>query len=193
MRIGRRLRGFESRQLATAGFAGAAAVAHHGLAHQPNAHHPAIVAEANRGAARFPVFPYPGLKGVGPGLGHGLIRLALPFNFHDYGVVTIWNNTRTIVNFGVSASTFNNGNFYGFTLNPGASGRSRRGPWPTTRCRRSGSASGSGRRRSSFPWTTSFSRTRPTSRRAPRAGRTRSISGLTVTRSRRSDFKAEAP
>jgi hypothetical protein len=53
------------------------------------------------------------------GLGHGLIRLALPFNYRDYGVITIWNNTTGPVNFLVSASTFNNGAFYPFLLQSG--------------------------------------------------------------------------
>jgi hypothetical protein len=55
----------------------------------------------------------------GPNGGLGLIRLGLPNGFLDYGVVTLWNNTRTVTSFWVSASTFNNGQYYRFALAPG--------------------------------------------------------------------------
>ena len=70
--------------------------------------------------ARYPNFPYPGLPGVGPGLGHGLTRLSLPLSYGDYGVITLWNNTRTAVQFTVSASTYQNNTPYLFALYPGA-------------------------------------------------------------------------
>lgn len=57
--------------------------------------------------------------GTGPNGGLGLIRLGLPSSFLDYGVVTLWNNTRTTAAFSVSASTFRNGQFYPFLLRPG--------------------------------------------------------------------------
>ncbi|MFO0950368.1 MAG: hypothetical protein U0835_04310 [Isosphaeraceae bacterium] len=61
----------------------------------------------------------PGPLPITPGLGNGLIRLALPQRYQDYGVITIWNNTRFNVSFQVAASTFSNGLFYPFALPPG--------------------------------------------------------------------------
>ncbi len=49
----------------------------------------------------------------------GLIRLGLPSGFLDYGVVSLWNNTGTTVTFGVSASTYRNGQTFLFTFRPG--------------------------------------------------------------------------
>src|SRR6516165_1294742 len=97
----------EDRFLATGGMAGPHAFT------SPHALVP-FVAHHAVGAAFSP--PPSPIKG---GLGHGLIRLALPFNFQDYGVITLWNNTTTTVNFQVSASTFGNGAFYPFTLRSG--------------------------------------------------------------------------
>lgn len=54
-----------------------------------------------------------------PNGGMGLIRLGLPGGFLDYGVVSLWNNTNTTVTFGVSASTFRNGQTFFFTFRPG--------------------------------------------------------------------------
>ena len=45
---------------------------------------------------------------------------ALPSNYHDWGVITIWNTTNQRVTFSVSASTYQNGRYYNFTLRPGA-------------------------------------------------------------------------
>lgn len=56
---------------------------------------------------------------IGPGLGRGLVRLTIPLNYVDYGVATLWNNTTTAVSFGVSASTYANGQYFTFALNPG--------------------------------------------------------------------------
>lgn len=53
---------------------------------------------------------------IGPGLGKGLLRITLPFNHADYGVISIWNNTNTRVTFQVGASTHQNGAFQSFTL-----------------------------------------------------------------------------
>jgi hypothetical protein len=43
----------------------------------------------------------------------------LPSNYVDWGVITIWNPTNQRVTFSVSASTFQNGRFFNFTLGPG--------------------------------------------------------------------------
>lgn len=56
---------------------------------------------------------------IGPGIGQGLLRLNLPFTFVDYGVVTLWNNTNTVVPFAISASTFRGGQPFPFLLGPG--------------------------------------------------------------------------
>jgi len=56
---------------------------------------------------------------IGPGLDGGLVRLALPGNYLDYGVVTIWNNTLYPATIGVGANTYNHGTIYAFTLQPG--------------------------------------------------------------------------
>ncbi|MFO0892250.1 MAG: hypothetical protein U0790_24325 [Isosphaeraceae bacterium] len=50
----------------------------------------------------------------GPG-GQG----ALPTNFRDWGVISIWNTTNSRVTFSVSASTYRGGQFFNFTLRPG--------------------------------------------------------------------------
>jgi hypothetical protein len=52
-------------------------------------------------------------------LAPGQLHFRLPSNFVDWGVVTLWNNTNAPVTFTVSASTFNNGQFYPFTLQSG--------------------------------------------------------------------------
>lgn len=88
--------GVESRELAAGGLAGLAA---HPAG--PHTMKPAIHSE------------------IGPGLGHGLVRLTMPYNFQNYGVVSIWNNTYTRVTFLASASTYQNGTPYSFTLFPG--------------------------------------------------------------------------
>jgi hypothetical protein len=43
---------------------------------------------------------------------------SLPSNFRDWGVITIWNSTTHRVTFSVSASTFQNGRYFNFTLRP---------------------------------------------------------------------------
>jgi len=45
---------------------------------------------------------------------------ALPNNFQNWGVISIWNTTNQRLTFSVSASTYNNGRFFNFTLRPGA-------------------------------------------------------------------------
>ncbi len=96
-------------QLMTAG------VGIHALEAHPHAARAAIQ------ATRHPAHPVrPGGQNLGgPNGGLGLIRLGLPGNFLDYGVVTLWNNTRTTVSFSVSASTYHNGQYYPFTFRPG--------------------------------------------------------------------------
>jgi len=65
-------------------------------------------------------FPRPNPGPVQPPLGgQGLIRLGLPAEFVDYGVVSLWNNTNTTVTFAVSASTYRQGQAFNFTLLPG--------------------------------------------------------------------------
>jgi hypothetical protein len=44
----------------------------------------------------------------------------LPSSFQNWGVVTIWNTTNHRVTFSVSASTFQLGRFFNFTLRPGS-------------------------------------------------------------------------
>ena len=56
---------------------------------------------------------------IGPGLGRGLVRLALPLHYLDYGVITVWNNTFSTVNLTVGASTFANGQAFPFAIRSG--------------------------------------------------------------------------
>ena len=56
---------------------------------------------------------------IGPGLGQGLLRITLPSNHVDYGVISIWNNTNTRVTLLVGASTHQGGAYQAFTLMPG--------------------------------------------------------------------------
>jgi hypothetical protein len=75
---------------------------HHGLAAQ--VHHPASL-PIHRGHAVF-------MGGGGQG--------QLPSNYHDWGVITLWNTTTHRVTFSVSASTFQSGRYFNFTLRPGS-------------------------------------------------------------------------
>ena len=126
----------ESRNLATAGLHGAISPVHHAtiaVAQSHNQeHHLAITKIATSHHQQTPIhvarapghnggphFPPSGRPGIGPGIGNGLVRLALPGSYGDFGVVTLWNNTFSNVSFTVSASTFNNGIAYPFTLRPG--------------------------------------------------------------------------
>lgn len=71
---------------------------------------------------RRPLPPRPGpgpVTGTTPNGGIGLIRLGLPAGFIDFGVVSLWNNTNTTVTFGISASTYRNGQTFFFTFRPG--------------------------------------------------------------------------
>jgi hypothetical protein len=43
----------------------------------------------------------------------------LPANYHDWGVITIWNTTNQRLTYSVSASTFQSGRYFNFTLGPG--------------------------------------------------------------------------
>jgi hypothetical protein len=52
---------------------------------------------------------------AGGGSGQG----QLPSNYHDWGVITIWNTTTHRVTFSVSASTYQHGRYFNFTLRPG--------------------------------------------------------------------------
>jgi hypothetical protein len=102
--------GVESRALTTGGAAAAAVLgggaglfhAAHGLQHPVH-------------RLGFPAGPLP----IGNGLGQGLVRLTLPLHFLDYGVITLWNNTPSVVGFQVSASTFAGGKFFQFALPSG--------------------------------------------------------------------------
>ncbi|AGA27170.1 hypothetical protein [Singulisphaera acidiphila] len=77
--------------------------------------------EALRAPRRFPrPRPNPNPNpGSGPNGGMGLIRLGIPNGFLDYGVVSLWNNTGTTLTFGISASTYRNGQTFLFTFRPG--------------------------------------------------------------------------
>jgi hypothetical protein len=59
-----------------------------------------------------------------PGTGGGgiTVHFRLPYNFKDWAVVTLWNNTSNTVSFTVSASTFQNGQYFPFTFQSGQSG-----------------------------------------------------------------------
>lgn len=43
----------------------------------------------------------------------------LPSGYRDWGVITIWNSTNHRVTFSISASTYQNGRYFNFTLRPG--------------------------------------------------------------------------
>jgi hypothetical protein len=43
----------------------------------------------------------------------------LPSGFRNWGVITIWNSTNSRVTFSASASTYQNGRYFNFTLRPG--------------------------------------------------------------------------
>ncbi len=45
-------------------------------------------------------------------------QLGRPAGYRDWGVITIWNLTSTRVTFSISASTYQNGRYYNFTLRP---------------------------------------------------------------------------
>ena len=51
----------------------------------------------------------------GSGQGQG----GLPANYIDWGVITLWNTTSSRVTFSVSASTYQGGRYFNFTLKPG--------------------------------------------------------------------------
>jgi hypothetical protein len=69
----------------------------------------------------LPTSPSPTLPASAPSTdgSQSTVKLKLPYNFQDWGVVSLWNNTGGSVTFQVSASTFNNGQFYTFSLNSG--------------------------------------------------------------------------
>jgi hypothetical protein len=73
----------------------------HRRAHHPRAPH-----------AQSPVVIFGG--GGRPG-GQG----PLTSNYHDWGVITIWNTTTSNVTFSISASTYQSGQYFNFTLRPG--------------------------------------------------------------------------
>lgn len=70
-------------------------------------------------APGVPTAPAGSRPGIGPGLGKGLVRLALPYSYGDFGIVTLWNNTSNRVGFNASASTYQGGRSQFFVLNPG--------------------------------------------------------------------------
>lgn len=122
----------ERRDLATVGIHAAAVraatAAHpHAAAKPAHVHKPVVVHPHGpvKPAVVKQVHPVPpkvtstNLPRIGPGLGKGLLTLSLPTSYSDYGVVTLWNNTRTTLTAQVSASTYNNGNTYSFSFNPG--------------------------------------------------------------------------
>jgi len=75
-----------------------------------------VVGSVQSATPRAPVGSRPG---VGPGLGKGLVRLALPYTYGDFGIITLWNNTADRVGFDASASTYQGGRPQFFVLNPG--------------------------------------------------------------------------
>ncbi len=44
----------------------------------------------------------------------------LPGGYQNWGAITLWNSTTHRVTFSVSASTYQNGRYFNFTLRPGA-------------------------------------------------------------------------
>jgi hypothetical protein len=82
------------------------AIAAEGLkGHRPG-HHP-----GRFGASRPVVVMFGGGGPAGQG--------ALPSNYRDWGVITLWNSTNQRVTFSVSASSYQNGRYFNFTLGPG--------------------------------------------------------------------------
>jgi hypothetical protein len=69
-------------------------------------HHP-----GRPGASRPPVVMFGGGGSTGQG--------TLPSNYRDWGVITLWNTTNQKVTFSVSASTYQSGRYFNFTLGPG--------------------------------------------------------------------------
>ena len=65
-----------------------------------------------RGGHRPPVV----MDGGGGGTGS---QGTLPSNYHDWGVITIWNTTNQRLTYSVSASTYQPGRYFNFTLGPG--------------------------------------------------------------------------
>jgi hypothetical protein len=64
-----------------------------------------------RGGHRPPVV----MDGGGGGGSQG----TLPSNYHDWGVITLWNTTNQRLTYSVSASTYQLGRYFNFTLGPG--------------------------------------------------------------------------
>ncbi|MGC8642885.1 MAG: hypothetical protein ACP5XB_23760 [Isosphaeraceae bacterium] len=50
--------------------------------------------------------------------GGGSRQQGLPANYHDWGLISIWNTTNQRLTFSVAASTFQNGRYFNFTLPP---------------------------------------------------------------------------
>jgi hypothetical protein len=105
----------EGRCLATAHVVSAALPVHALATVHHQSHHATVdaraVANQNLHHSRqFHKHPHRGLPGG---------ALGVPPGYADFGVVTVWNDTQTTVSFGVSASTFQNGQFFPFTLGPG--------------------------------------------------------------------------
>ena len=51
--------------------------------------------------------------------GGGGSQGTLPSNYHDWGVITLWNTTNQRLTYSVSASTYQLGRYFNFTLRPG--------------------------------------------------------------------------
>ncbi len=116
--------GVEQRCAATADLAGAAVAAHAFEIHaQAIPHHQTAHPFLMRGQQHLRHRPHSGpVTGSMPTTivnGSGTFHFRLPPTYLDWGVVTLWNNTNGQVTFGVSASSYNNGQYYSFTLNSG--------------------------------------------------------------------------
>ena len=113
----------EARSLATAGMGAAVAARVEAFRELRAERHAAVAAWRAEVKAAHAAGATPNLSASGspirPGLGRGLVRLTMPLASRDFAVVTIWNNTFDRVNLSVSVSTYQNGQYFPFSLPSG--------------------------------------------------------------------------